>query len=157
MVNIPNTLLANQKISNLSRVVRSQIKQTLRFHYADADEIPALLETIKFEIQASCPKLITDGSRPFRVYWTDYKEDHLEVMVDTHHYTPILGDDYYETRQAVLLAIHRAVKQHNLQFAELVKYEAPGKQPQWRAIKSIDGGVIIDGPAGVNGAQERYE
>jgi Mechanosensitive ion channel len=78
ITSVPNSKLASQKVSNLSRVRISQVTQTLRFHYEDADEIPALLDTIKSEIQESCPRLITDGSRPFRVFWTGFKEDHLE-------------------------------------------------------------------------------
>jgi hypothetical protein len=50
----------------------------LRFHYEDADKIPALLESIKSEIRAACPRLVDDGTRPFRVFWTGFKEDHLE-------------------------------------------------------------------------------
>ena len=75
----PNNILSGQKISNLSRVVYSQVKQTLRFHYDDAEEIPALLDSIKEEIRKSCPRLITDNTRPFRVFWTGFNEDHLEV------------------------------------------------------------------------------
>jgi Mechanosensitive ion channel len=78
ITSVPNSKLASQKVSNLSRVRISQVTQTLRFHYEDADEIPALLDTIKSEIQEACPRLITDGSRPFRVFWTGFKEDHLE-------------------------------------------------------------------------------
>jgi Mechanosensitive ion channel len=78
ITSVPNSKLASQKVSNLSRVRISQVTQTLRFHYEDADEIPALLDTIKSEIQKACPRLITDGSRPFRVFWTGFKEDHLE-------------------------------------------------------------------------------
>jgi len=91
---IPNSKLANQKISNYSRVRMSQVTQTLRFHYEDADKMPALLESIKKEIQKSCPKLITDGSRPFRVFWTSFNEDHLEVVVNTHFYIPPGGYVY---------------------------------------------------------------
>jgi len=76
---VPNTMLSSQKVSNVSRVRQSQVKQTLRFHYEDAAEIPALLEDIRTEIKKACPRLITDNSRPFRVFWTNFNEDHLEV------------------------------------------------------------------------------
>lgn len=134
ITSVPNSNLANQKISNFSRVRMSQVKQTLRFHYEDADEIPALLETIRSEIKKNCPKLVTDGSRPFRVFWTGYNEDHLEVMVDTHFYIPPIGDPYWHNRQRVLMAINQAVKKHNLEFAKLYRFEPAGDDPTWRVI-----------------------
>ena len=69
---------------NYSRVPVSQVAQKLRFHVEDVDELPVVLETIRNEIKRSCPKLILDGSRPFRVFFTDYADNSLEVMVDTH-------------------------------------------------------------------------
>lgn len=87
---VPNAKLAGQKISNLSRVLKSQVEQTLRFHYEDIDEIPAVVESIKDEIKKSCPKLVTDGSRPFRVYLTNYAPEYLEVTVNTHYSIPPL-------------------------------------------------------------------
>lgn len=86
ITSVPNAKLADQKITNLSRLKISQVKQTLRFHYQNAGEIPAVLESVKEEIRGACPKLIGDGSRPFRVYFTNFNEDHLEVTVDTHFY-----------------------------------------------------------------------
>lgn len=64
---VPNALLAEQKISNVSRVRQSQVKQTLRFHYEDADKLPQVIDDIKEEIKKSCSRMITDGTRPFRV------------------------------------------------------------------------------------------
>jgi small-conductance mechanosensitive channel len=147
ITSIPNSQLASQKISNLSRVRLAQVKQTLRFHYNDADEIPGLLQTIRREVQASCPQLITNGSRPFRVYFTNFNEDHLEVMVDTHHSVKPIGDEYWNARQLVLLAIARAVKLHGVQFAQLVRYEAPRQTPQWRILPEElqqDEVVVVD-------------
>jgi small-conductance mechanosensitive channel len=117
-VRVPNGMLANQKMSNLSRVTQSQVQQTLRFRYGDADIIPDLVEAIREEIKSSCPRLITDGTRPFRVIWTNYNEDHLEVLVNTHHYIAPLGDAYWINRQNVLQAIHRAVKKFGIEFAD---------------------------------------
>lgn len=88
ITSVPNAKLANQKISNYSRVRVSQVKQTLRFQYENADEIPGLLETMRTEIKQGCPKVILDGSRPFRIFFTNFNEDHLEVMVDTHYRIP---------------------------------------------------------------------
>jgi small-conductance mechanosensitive channel len=69
MTSVPN--------SNMSRQIQSQVKQTLRFHYDDAEQIPSLLESIRSEIKKACPRLITNGTRPFRVFWTEFNEDHL--------------------------------------------------------------------------------
>jgi small-conductance mechanosensitive channel len=110
---VPNTLLSSQKVSNLSRIKQSQVKQNLRFHYKDATVLPQLLEDIKTEIRKSCPKLITDNSRPFRAVWTDYSEDHLEVMIDTHFNIPPYSDAYWTNRQNVLMAITRAITNYN--------------------------------------------
>ena len=76
-------------MSNLSRLKRSQVKQQLWFAYDDLDKLPTVIENIKTEIGASCPSLITDGSRPFRVIWSDYRDDHLEVSVDCRFRHPV--------------------------------------------------------------------
>jgi small-conductance mechanosensitive channel len=118
ITSVPNSILSGQRISNLSRQKQCQVKQTLRLKYDDAEQIPALLDSIRSEIKKACPRLVTDSSRPFRVFWTGYKEDHLEVMVDTHHNIAPIGDAYWQNRQNVLLAISRAVKKNGLEFAQ---------------------------------------
>jgi small-conductance mechanosensitive channel len=129
---IPNSMLANQKITNMSRLTQSQVKQVLRFHYRDADVLPDVLETIKTEIRAACPKLL-EGVRPFRVFWTGYKDDHLEVVVDTHHAVAPLGDAYWILRQRLLMAIHRAVQKHGIELNPL--YTSPDTaEPEWRVL-----------------------
>jgi hypothetical protein len=133
ITNVPNAMLANQKITNLSRLRQCQVKQVLRFHYDDADLLPEVLESIKTEIKQSCPKLI-DGNRPFRVFWTGYNEDHLEVMVDTHHSIAPIGDAYWINRQKVLMAINRAVKKHNVEIAQMYSFATSGSEPSWRVI-----------------------
>lgn len=110
---VPNTLLASQKVSNISRIKQSQVKQTLRFHYKDASILPKVLEDIKVEIKKACPKLILDNSRPFRAFWTDYSEDHLEVMIDTHFNIAPFTDAYWINRQNVLMAITKAVTNYS--------------------------------------------
>jgi hypothetical protein len=75
-----------------------------------------LFDAIKQEIRLACPALITDGSRPFRVYWTDYIDENLAVMVDTHFRLKPIGDEYWENRQRVLQAIDRAVKKVGMSF-----------------------------------------
>lgn len=56
-------------------------------------------------------------------------------MVSCHFRVPLQGDPYWENRQAVLMAINRAVKKHSVEFAELVLLEDT-MRTQWRAISS---------------------
>jgi small-conductance mechanosensitive channel len=116
IVTIPNDELVSQQVSNLSRIHQCQVKQTLRFKYEDAERLPALLEDIKSEIRAKCPAVITDGSRPFRAFWTNFGGNHLEVVVDTHFRIKPVGNAYYENRMKVLQAIDIAVKKHKLEM-----------------------------------------
>jgi hypothetical protein len=74
------------------------------------------MNDIKREIRSSCPSVITDGSRPFRCYWTEFRANHLEVELDAHFRIRPIGDAYYENRQRVLLAIDRAVRENELKF-----------------------------------------
>ena len=114
---IPYSEVQNQKIINLSRASNSQVKQTLRFQYKDMYGLKQILNQIKKEIKASCPTLITDGSRSFSVVMTDYKEDHIAVSVDTHHTVRPNCAEYDEMRQEVLEAIARVMKWNNVDFA----------------------------------------
>lgn len=119
-VSVPNSDLAKSKVSNLSRVYYCQVRQVLRFHYQDVDKLPNLVKDMKEEIQKSCPKLITDGSRPFRVHWTDYHRDYLEVTVNSYFTIKPIGDEYWDNRMEVLMAIHRATEKNQMQFAKPV-------------------------------------
>jgi len=114
---IPNSELASRRVYNISRTKRSQVKQKLRFRYADIDKISDLIRDIKSEIRGNCPKLVDDGSRPFRVTWRDYSDDHITVVVNTHFNIAPLSSEYYDTVEKVLLAIARAVKDNRVQFA----------------------------------------
>ena len=116
MVAVPNSDLAAQKISNLSRLKKCQVVQSLRFSYADVEKLPKLCNDIKKEIKLNCPQLIVDGTRPFRVYWRGYESGHLEVKVDTHFNIRPIGDAYYENRERVLQAIYRSVKKNDINF-----------------------------------------
>lgn len=84
-VKIPHSKITGQKFSNISRMVRSQTKFELRFNLHDMHRINDIAAAIKEEIMNTCPTVITDGSRPFRVLWTDIREDHIILMVDAHH------------------------------------------------------------------------
>ena len=80
-------------------------------------KMPALVQDIKQSIQDACPKLITDGSRPFRVTWTDITEDRLRVVVNTHFDIRCFGDEYMDNRQKVLEAISEALDRNSIELA----------------------------------------
>jgi hypothetical protein len=48
-------------------------------------------------------------------------------------YLCMVRDAYWINRQRVLMAINRAVKKHNVEFAKLYRVEA-GQQPVWRVF-----------------------
>ena len=82
-----------------------------------------LVEDIKSEIRENCPTLVDDLvesrrgiRRKFRVFWTNYREKSLEVIIDAKFNTPPKCDDYYAIRQKVLMAISKAAKKNNIQF-----------------------------------------
>jgi small-conductance mechanosensitive channel len=114
-VRIPNAHLS-QRISNLSRIKRSQVKQTLRFKYSDLDKLPNVLNNIKKEIQASCPKLIAIG-KPFQAVLTQYEPDHVQALVNCHFEIPPGSTEFVDNRQQVLLSIAKAVKEGGIEFA----------------------------------------
>ncbi|KAL7538318.1 hypothetical protein ACHAXR_009067 [Thalassiosira sp. AJA248-18] len=102
---IPNSQLYNVRLSNKSRIRYSQVKQDLRFKYRDLEKVPHLCDAIKEEIADSCPIVVTDGSRTFR------------VLVDCRLRTPPTGEKYYEARQGILEAIARAARKEKVDFA----------------------------------------
>lgn len=117
VMTIPNSKLFNQKISNLSEVDRSQVKQTLRFRYSDIKRISATLESMKEEITMACPELITDGTRPFRADLFNYNDDHIEVKVNCHFELKPGSSEYLDARQNMLHAIAVAVEKNGVEFA----------------------------------------
>ncbi|CAB9504727.1 Mechanosensitive ion channel [Seminavis robusta] len=119
MITVPNKDLADQRVSNMSRVPMSAVKQTLRFKYSDIEKLPAVLETIKEEIKKACPAVVLDGSRPFRAHLTTYNADHIAANIDCRFTLKPLSNEFFETRQNVLLAIAKAVKQYDVEFAVL--------------------------------------
>jgi len=114
---IPNSQLTNARVSNLSRMQKSRVYQVLRFSYSDLEILPQVLCDIKAEIEASCPKLITDGSKPFRATLTSYQADCVEATVNCHFTIPEMTGEYVDNRQEVLLAISRALEKNNVHFA----------------------------------------
>ena len=116
LLSVPNTDLSSQRVSNLSRLRKCQVTQTLRFRQSDIDKLPILIDDLKQEIRDSCPALIRDGTRPFRVVWTDYDKGGLIVKVDAHFNIRPIGDNYWKNREEVLLAIHRTAQRHDMTF-----------------------------------------
>lgn len=116
-VRIPNSQLAGQRVSNLSRMTRTQVKQILRFKYSDLDKLPMILGDIKSVIQANCPKLITDGSKPFQALLTRYEADHVEAVINCHFDIEPASGESAEMRQKVMLSIAEAVKRNGIEFA----------------------------------------
>lgn len=95
----------------------SSVGQELLFQHTNADRIPQFLEDVKNEIKDACPELITDGSRPFRVFWSGYNKRGLVVTITCHFRIKLLGDPYWENRQNMMMAINRAVKKNRMEFA----------------------------------------
>ena len=118
---VPNHELANQRLANISRNKFSQVKQKIHFCYEDIDRLPSLMQEIKNQIIKSCGFVVTDGSRPFRVYFHHYGESSLEVIVDVRMQITTGTSQYYEGREQVLLAIGRGVKNMNMKFAVMTE------------------------------------
>jgi small-conductance mechanosensitive channel len=117
LLSVPNSDLASQRLSNISRLRKCQVNQTLRFRYQDVKKLPQLCEDIKEEITRACPYLIKDGSRPFRAHWTGYEEGCLTVFVEAHFTIRPIGEGYWTNRQNMLQAIHRAVEKNDMEYA----------------------------------------
>jgi small-conductance mechanosensitive channel len=75
-----------------------------------------LIEAIKEEVEASCPRLNTE-TRSFRVHWREFEKDHLGLTVDAKFNLPPTGDVYWDNRQEVLLAVARAAERNDVEFA----------------------------------------
>jgi small-conductance mechanosensitive channel len=116
-VRIPNSQLTGKRVSNISRMTRSQVKQILRFKYSDLDRLPKVLNDIKAEIAATCPGLITDGSKSFQALLTQYASDHVQALINCHFDIKPGSGEHAETQQKVMLAISSAMKRNNIEFA----------------------------------------
>lgn len=114
---IPNAQLANKTVTNLSRCTQCQVKTVLYFDYSGMQKLPALIKDIKEDVKANCPALITDGSRPFRVHWTDITDDRLAVTCDLHFEVKPYGDPYLNTKQQALEAIGQALAKNKVELA----------------------------------------
>jgi len=132
-IRIPNSHLAKQRVSNLSRVTRSHVKQKLRFRYSDLYDLPQVLDTIKDEIRKNCDEevLILDGSKAFEAVLTGYEPDHVEAEVTCSFNLKPGSAEYVEQRQQVLLSIANALRRHRVEFAiPSIRYHT-GNEPEF--------------------------
>lgn len=118
VVRISNSELERMRVSNLSLSSTSQVKQQLRFDFSALDNVGEIVEEIKKEIKETSKVVITDGTRPFRIHWTSFGEEWLEITVDCRLRLAPMTDEYYTARQEILQAIAIAAKRCNARFAE---------------------------------------
>lgn len=114
---IPYSQVGKKSVVNMTRNKRSQVKQTLRFQYKDLDIVDDMINDIKLEVKATCPKLITDGSRSFRVFIYSFEPDHIAVVLNTHYDIRPRSNEHYKTRHDVCKAVARVMKKYNTTFA----------------------------------------
>ena len=117
VMRIPYSQINKQTLVNVSRNQKYQIKQSLRFQYKDIEHMDDIISDIKTEIQASCPTLILDGSRPFYVLISEFNAQYVIIEVNTHHQVQPCSEKYHITRHNLLEAVSRAIKKHNVSIA----------------------------------------
>lgn len=131
---IPNTQLSDIRVSNLSNLKISQVKQSLTFAYEYLHRIPELVKEIKKEIVESCNRVITDGSRSFRVNWTGYTPTGIDVVVNCKVKAQPGSGAYHEARQEIMEAIARAVKRMDVKFSPPTEVRIVGEIDQQQDI-----------------------
>ena len=115
-LSIPNAEVAGQRIHNISRDVRSQVKMSIRLRYEDLDRIEQVQAMIKEEVAASCPSVIVDGTRPFWVHFKGYEKDHIVVLCDFHFNIRQKTTASHDNTQKVGLAVKRGVDRAGAKF-----------------------------------------
>ncbi len=116
LLNMPNAELENTRFSNLSMTSTSQVKQEFRVAFSDINQISKLIKKIKLEIEQSCPFVIRDGSRPFRVHFTSFGGKSYVITIDCRLKAPAYSDRYYDCREKVLKAIAKAANSCDVTF-----------------------------------------
>lgn len=117
LVSVPSIDLDKKQLANRSRVYTSQVALNLRVHYDHVGQLSQFVQDVQTELKQACPKLITDGSRPFRVHWTDYQTDHLTVAINSYYRILFGSDEYWDNRMEVLSAVNRAASRNGIRFA----------------------------------------
>lgn len=110
---IPNSQMTSARVCNLSKVNRRRESQVVRFRYSDLEKIPDVLCEIKEEIRLSCPKLSSKVLAVLR----SYEKDHIEAIVRAHFDIKPATIEGLENRHDFLLAIGRAMKKKQVNFA----------------------------------------
>lgn len=118
LVSVPTEDLDQKQLVNRSRVYTSQVALNLRVHYDHVSQLSTFVRDVRLELQQSCPKLITDDYRPFRVHWTDYETDHLTVTIDSYYRILLGSDEYWDNRVEMLSAINRVGSRNGIRFAQ---------------------------------------
>ncbi|GMH80645.1 hypothetical protein TrST_g644 [Triparma strigata] len=131
MVRIPNSEIANKRIHNISRDVRSQVKTTFGIRYRDLNNVENLIDNIKSQIKSDCEKVIADGSRPFWVHWREFEADHVTVVVDVHFDIRPGTTQYYDMRQKVLSCIKIATAKTGVPFAMPARVSLPSDETNY--------------------------
>lgn len=114
---LPNSVFNQEQMVNLSRNGNSRVIEKLAVSYDSMQQIPKLVKSIKANLIKNCPKLVSDGSRPFIVSWNGYRQGYLEVLVDARFNIPPIGETYFENKQRVMEAIADAIVENKVQFA----------------------------------------
>ena len=114
---IPNKELSQTRLINISRMKFSRVRQDLHFRYEDCQQLPEVLADIKHEIRSTCPLAVIDGSKPLRAFFKNYSDSYLEVEVDVRLKCRPGCEEYKKGRQDILLAVDRAVKRRDMEFA----------------------------------------
>ena len=115
VLDIPNTQLGGNRVTNISRTHSCRVITKLRFEYKDIQELPPVLEAVKEEIANSCSPLITD--KAFRAFISSFERDYVEVTVNCSFCLPPTGEDFWRNRHDMFLAIDRGVKKSCITYA----------------------------------------
>jgi hypothetical protein len=88
------------------------------------DKVPALVADIKDQMEHDVMILtgneytiVRDGTRPYRVHWRDVTYRGIQIVIDVHLRMPPNKDLYFDTRQAILMAISKACNKHSIRYA----------------------------------------
>lgn len=94
------------------------MKQDISIEYSSSDEVISFVEQLKLDIIASCPKVICDGSKPFRVHWTSIGNESATISVSLVLDVPPCSEEYYDLQQVVLKTIANAAGSCKTKFDE---------------------------------------
>eukprot|EP00529_Nitzschia_sp_RCC80_P033549 CAMPEP_0113498976 /NCGR_PEP_ID=MMETSP0014_2-20120614/31489_1 /TAXON_ID=2857 /ORGANISM="Nitzschia sp." /LENGTH=208 /DNA_ID=CAMNT_0000393095 /DNA_START=109 /DNA_END=735 /DNA_ORIENTATION=- /assembly_acc=CAM_ASM_000159 len=125
IVRVPNAFIASSKrLANVSRQTFSSVQLTLELSYQDMEKVPNLVKDMKEQIEHGVMILtgdehtiVKDGTRPYRVHWRDVTYRGIQIVVDIHLRMPPNKDLYFDTRQAILIAISKSCSKHDITYA----------------------------------------